>query len=965
MKSYTKLMKSIAKLFLVAMLFLLIPMKHIGQTPYRPYADDGISLNFFNIDNVDFRLFLLYNLSHDDNFVLIPEDENGLFVVNPSTDRPENDFFEAFESFYNNTLAEFSLLTKHEIYDLLPVWKSSVSPIAFTSITMDIALNRSTRLNNHCVDSDPFCTSDVITFDAASSSQTADDLEGAYFDDGCIGNSYNPSWYHMRINTPGQFIIHMEGHDPNNYTNRDIDFCMWGPFDDPTAPCVAQLTTNKIIDCNYSSSYSEDIYLGYAEYEHQHQADHGTINEHMPETGEYFILMITNYSQQPCTISFTKTEGSGPGTTDCGILPGIAANDGPYCVGETIHLTVTTQAGATYTWTGPDGFQSNQQNPVIPNCTLEMAGTYTCVTAVDGQTTTGSTEVVIYPSPIADFSFTSTCEGEATNFTSTSTTDPLGQDIESYTWEFGDGETATGPTTSHTYASAGTYEVVHSVSNGSGLCVDQITKTVTVHAMPIPVASANPVVVQYGGVATLTAEPGVEGSFSYHWEPANMVVSPNSQTTQTVPLTETQVFTVTITNNEGGCTSSTQITVVMAGSDLTATATADQYEICEDESTTLHALPLAGTGQYTYSWSPANSLNNPTIQHPVASPEVGTTTYTCHVSDGIVDTDVSVTITVHPKEASEFSQSICEGSSYNFFGQNLSVAGNYQHMLHTIHGCDSLITLHLSINPIQEYAFEVENGHCDSYFWDPQGHEIVFTDHEGSDYTESGTYHRTYSDVHGCDSLVTMSVKLDYTPVPNDIYPMDPDNSTPHWVVTATEFQINSYDFHLWDTNPNCYWDTVTWSCDEAPDWILEPFGEKGKCCKVYVLEHIDDTIWLRAHAFNHCAPEEGIEQRYWLICSFYGIDDHGSSTSSGTVKFNVMPNPNNGQMSLYIESLPGLINIKVYDMRGTLIDSFDAHNENGSGTYAYTMKKRTDGIYYFVATCKEGTVTKKVVIQP
>ena len=59
MKSYTKLMKSIAKFSLVALLFLLIPMKHVGQTPYQPYADDGISLNFFNIDNVDFRLFLL------------------------------------------------------------------------------------------------------------------------------------------------------------------------------------------------------------------------------------------------------------------------------------------------------------------------------------------------------------------------------------------------------------------------------------------------------------------------------------------------------------------------------------------------------------------------------------------------------------------------------------------------------------------------------------------------------------------------------------------------------------------------------------------------------------------------------------------------------------------------------------------------------------------------------------------
>ena len=85
--------------------------------------------------------------------------------------------------------------------------------------------------------------------------------------------------------------------------------------------------------------------------------------------------MICNYSRQPCVITFTKTEDSGPGTTDCGILPGIATNSGPYCVGETIQLTVTTQAGATYSWTGPNGYTSNVQNPSIPNCTYEMGGT--------------------------------------------------------------------------------------------------------------------------------------------------------------------------------------------------------------------------------------------------------------------------------------------------------------------------------------------------------------------------------------------------------------------------------------------------------------------------------------------------------------------------------------------------------------------------------------------------------------
>ena len=952
-------MRKYFKTILAALLFAALPLRQIAQQPYHPFADDGITLNFFEIGNVDFRLYLLYHLSLDDRFSLIAEDENGLFVVTPSDDNFGDGFSDAFDAFYGNTLADFQLLTKHEIYDLFPMWKASVAPTAFTSITMDLAISRAITLNNHCVDSDPFCTSDVITFDAANTSQTADQLESDPFDDGCIGSSYNPSWYHMRINTPGQFIIHMEGHDPNNYTDRDIDFCIWGPYDDPVAPCVLQLTTNKIIDCNYSASYSEDIFMGYPADQHYHDASHGTINYHMPETGEYYILMITNYSQQPCTISFTKTEGSGPGTTDCGILPGIANNDGPYCVGQTINLTITTQAGATYSWTGPNGFMSNQQNPVIPNCTLEMAGTYTCITAVDGETTTGTTDVVIYPMPIADFSYSPTCEGETTQFTSTSTTDPAGQDIESYVWDFGDGGTATGATVSHTYAGAGSYQVTLSVANGSGLCSDLTTRTVTVNAMPVPTIIADPASVEYSGVATLTADPGVEGSFSYHWEPANMVVSPNSQTTQTVPLTETQVFTVTVTNNEGGCTSSTQGTVIMAGSDMTATATADQYEICEDGSTTLHALPIAGTGQYTYSWSPANTLSNPNIQNPVASPEVGTTTYSCHVSDGIVDADVSVTITVHPKEATEIQRTICEGTSYNFFGQILNAEGVYHHTLQTVYGCDSLITLHLGINDHDEYDFTVSDAeNCNEYFWDPEGHEIIATDHEGLVYTESGVYQRTYKNQSDCDSIVTMTVDFEYTPTPTPIYPADPDDTAPHWVVTSTEFQINTYDYYLWDENPNCHWDTVLWSCNPDASWVLEPFGDRGKSCKVYVLNHVDDTVWLRARAYNRCA-EEGVEQKYWLVCSFYGVDENQNQSD-----FTVIPNPNNGQMTLGFEHLSGKLEMKVYDMKGTLIDRFETFNDEGTNTYDYQMKTKASGIYFFVATGKEGTLAKKVIIE-
>ena len=677
--------------------------------------------------------------------------------------------------------------------------------------------------------------------------------------------------------------------------------------------------------------------------------------------------MITNFSQAPCTITFTKTEGSGPGETDCGILPGIATNDGPYCVGETINLFVNSQAGATYSWTGPNGFTSTVQNPTIPNCTYEMGGTYTCITTVDGQTTSGSTEVIIFAEPVASFTATTVCAGETTSFTSTATTAPAGHEITGYHWDFGDGATADTQNATHTYAAAGTYQVTHSVQTG-GRCEDGITQNVVVIAMPNPTITANPSSVQYGETATLTVDPGAEGSFSYQWEPANMVTNPNSQTTQTLPIQESVTFTCTVTNNDGDCSGTAQGTVSMAGSNLTASATADQYEICENSSTTLHAIPVAGTGNYTYSWSPANLLNSTTVQNPVATPPLGETTFHCTVSDGLTTQEVSVTITVYPHLETDLYASICSNGSYDFYGQHITAAGDYDHVLATQHGCDSTLHLHVSVYPQESSEFVVsDDENCDSYYWDPEGHVIISTDHEGNEYDLSGTYHRTYANRNGCDSLVTMTVHFDYTPTPTEIYPTDPDNTYPHWVVTATEFQINSYEFQLWDHNPRCHWDSIVWAFED-PDvqWLLEPdtttTPQRTKC-KIYVLHYVEDTVWVDVTVYNKCAPQ-GKPQRYWFVCSFYGIEEYGSSTCPTAFDFSVVPNPNNGQMTLNFDRLSSKVDMRVYDMTGKLVDQFEVFGGLEGQAITYSMKGRSDGIYFFVATNKDGTMARKVIVQ-
>jgi len=81
-----------------------------------------------------------------------------------------------------------------------------------------------------------------------------------------------------------------------------------------------------------------------------------------------------------------------------------ADNDGPYCEGETIHLTASPigEEPFEYSWTGPDGFTSTEQNPEIPNATSEMTGTYTVVITDDNDCVAeSSTEVVIETVPDA------------------------------------------------------------------------------------------------------------------------------------------------------------------------------------------------------------------------------------------------------------------------------------------------------------------------------------------------------------------------------------------------------------------------------------------------------------------------------------------------------------------------------------------------------------------------------------
>ena len=266
--------------------------------------------------------------------------------------------------------------------------------------------------------------------------------------------------------------------------------------------------------------------------------------------------------------------------------------------------------------------------------------------------------------------------------------------------------------------------------------------------------------------------------------------------------------------------------------------------------------------------------------------------------------------------------------------------------------CQGNFTLYLNFvnNETQEVFWPEPNQYeCDSFYWPITGQT----------YYTSGIYSH-YDDLSpfDCTRETRLHLDLSYTPHPF----IDSYNLFAHWPITATEFNVNRYTFFVNDTvskitkwkTDQCKWE-ISWD-----SWRVVPDEDNPLKCQVYAMDWIEDTIWLSFKAVNACSGEEGVIAKYWLCPSFYGINDSETSLSD----FNIVPNPNNGEMDLHLEQLTGNVSIKVYDMHGALIDVIETYNDLNSKTLHYTLEHTSSGFYFFVATAKEGTIAKKVIIE-
>ncbi len=305
------------------------------------------------------------------------------------------------------------------------------------------------------------------------------------------------------------------------------------------------------------------------------------------------------------------------------------------------------------------------------------------VTVVDGETTVLNVELESGEGLIPDFSVSTTeaSLGSDVNFTDES----WGNDIVSWNWSFegGNPETSNVQNPTVKYVNTGKYDVTLTITNGDGDSAT-VTKRNYISVMESynmydgTVTTCEALFFDKGGdannypdndVHVMTFKPATEGAmiqvefleFSTELDYDKLRIYDGLDVGSSTCLAELSGSNLpgkyTATNAAGALTfrflsdyamnkSGWKAIIRCIGGEMNVNVEAEE-EICLGKSIELYAEVSGGSGEYSFSWSPAELFDDPNVQNAVAIPtEIGEITFTVSVSDGENTKEASVYVMV-------------------------------------------------------------------------------------------------------------------------------------------------------------------------------------------------------------------------------------------------------------------------------------------------------------------------------
>ena len=401
------------------------------------------------------------------------------------------------------------------------------------------------------------------------------------------------------------------------------------------------------------------------------------------------VLIYTPISQSGIYSVTATVNGctSLPATTNVVLIPSVvtpplAWYDKPACTGKPLVLHAANYIGGVYSWTGPNGFFANTEDPVINNIALQDSGTFSVIVTVNGcSSQPGSVTVAILPTPNSPFASNNgpLCEGKTLNLNASDITGA------SFNWGGPNNFVSTNQNAviSNTLLSqGGMYNVTATVNGCTSL---PATTDVVINPLPtLPIASNNgPLCV--GQTLTLNAISTPNSTFNWTG-PIGFISTNQTPSIANVTLANASAYNVTASLN--GCTSFSATTTPIISPVVSVPVVTSNSPVCSGGTLNLNTLSIAGV---SYNWIGPNgfssSLQNPVINN-AAIADGGSYTLTsigCNIMSNAVNVVVKTTPVISSVnnngplcvgQTLNLNTGTIAGATYNWTGPNAFTSTN-------------------------------------------------------------------------------------------------------------------------------------------------------------------------------------------------------------------------------------------------------------------------------------------------
>ncbi|MBE6343683.1 MAG: Omp28-related outer membrane protein [Lentimicrobiaceae bacterium] len=268
---------------------------------------------------------------------------------------------------------------------------------------------------------------------------------------------------------------------------------------------------------------------------------------------------------------------------------------------------------------------------------------------------------------------------------------------------------------------------------------------------------------------------------------------------------------------------------------------------------------------------------------------------------------IILNLTVYPTHERNLQTSICEGNDFNYgvFHFEAPEAGVHtqEHVFSSVHGCDSLVIMTLTVHP--SYEQEITAEICEGEDYKENGFNLTNL--------SAGTYNETleFETDYDCDSIVNLTLTVHEAPI------VDIEGNTTITQGESTTLTASGADSYVWSTGETTA--TITVSPEET-------------------------TKYSVVGTTNGCEAESEITVNVTV-----GVSENDALNAK------IYPNPTQGELNV---RCTGMREITVFMPNGQTIEKINVNDDN----YTLNMSNYKSGVYYLRITTENGTSIQKVL---